>query len=364
MRHQSGTDFKGFFELTSDCQFYLEADAEGALRYRQVNPAALSVTNFESEAELLGLTPLEALGEDYGSTVETNVRKAFEGREVFRFTGPIGSDATSPVYDAYYYPVTDNRGHVIGVLGTARDITAIQSLKEQTHHNEKLEILGEVVGNVAHDFNNILNVMQGVLRTVGREDVSQERRNKALEYGHRALENGVSLTRQLTSFARKERIHAVPHDMARLISACEGLVRKILGESIRLSLDLQPDLWEACCDRTEFELCLLNLAKNARDAIEGSGSVSIVARNRTLEGDSQPLQGDYVAIQFADTGAGMPDHVLARATEPFFTTKPEGKGTGLGLSNLARFVEQIGGKITIESVLGHGTTVTIWLQRA
>lgn len=356
--------FERFFKASSDCQFYVRRAADGAFRYFHVNPAALSITGRSEEAELIGLTPIEALGEDYGRTVEDNINQAFRLRSPYHFNGPLGSAEDSPIYDACYYPMMDEEDNVVGVLGSARDVTDLSSLNHRLLHAQKLEALGELAGGVAHDFNNILTIMQSALRFLTRDDLAPDKRERVLSEAKKTLENGTALTRRLTAFARKEKIQAISHDVNELVSSCRPMVRRVLGKRIELDVQLDPDLWRACCDRSEFEISMMNLAANARDAIEDSGTVVITARNRIRsETDPTDYPAECVEITLSDNGSGMPEDVRKKALAPFFTTKAEGKGTGLGLSGVARFVNDIGGAMHIASVLGEGTAVSLLLPR-
>lgn len=273
--------FERFFNASSDCQFYVKLDEQGRFKYVHVNPAALAVTGRARECDALGLTPVEVLGDDYGRTVQTNIEKAYYQAAPYHFTGALGRSGGGPSYDAYYIPLVEDDGRVVGVLGTARDITQVTSLNEQLLHAQRLEALGELSGSVAHDFNNVLSILQGAVHFLKRDDLSEIKRSVVLGEAEKAIETGMALTKRLTAFARKERIQALPHDIVTLVLTCQPMMRRVLGKRIKLDCQLPPDLWRACCDKNEFEIATINLAANARDAIDNEGEVLITASNKT-----------------------------------------------------------------------------------
>lgn len=356
--------FVRFFETTSDCQFYVKRDVDGRFKYVHVNPAALSVTGLSDESQIIGLTPVEALGEDYGLTVQRNILEAANNAKPFRFRGVLGQSGHGPVYDASYFPLSDDQGNVVGVLGSARDVSEIDSLQERLLHSKKLEALGELAGSVTHDFGNILTVMEGAIRFLSKPDLPDETRAKVISEARRSLTNGLTLTKRLGLFARKEKPKAVPHDVYDLISSALFMMQRVVGRSVAIDIDVPPGLWEVCCDRSEFEIAMMNLATNARDAVAERGTVTIAAINGCREqNDPAHFPEEYVAIIVRDDGCGMADDVRAKATDPFFSTKAEGQGTGLGLSSVMRFVLEMKGAMTIESELGQGTAISMLLPR-
>ena len=253
---------------------------------------------------------------------------------------------------------------------------ANQALKEEAREREaaeaqlrqvqKMEAVGQLTGGIAHDFNNMLAVVVGgidlALRRLNgpRREVMMHL-NNAMEGATRAA----ALTRRLLSFARSEPLLPERVDSNDLISGMSDLFDRTLGEQVRVEVDLESGTWPAYVDPHQLENAILNLAVNARDAMEGRGLMRISTENVKLAanqvGDIQA--GDYVKISVTDTGCGMAPDVLERAFEPFFTTKPVGKGTGLGLSQIFGFAHQSVGEVGIESQVGRGTTVSIYLPR-
>ncbi|MBV9735147.1 MAG: response regulator [Acidisphaera sp.] len=230
---------------------------------------------------------------------------------------------------------------------------------------QRMEALGRLTGGIAHDFNNLLQIMTSGLALLDRSEDPARRR--ALQHAmHQAIERGGRLTQQLLAFARRQPLAPEPLDLRRRVEGIRSLLEQALGPETVLRIDLPTRLWWVLADATQLEVALLNLAANAHDAMPAGGALTITAANEALAeelGSSAPLVGDFVRLCVADTGGGMAPDVLARACEPFFTTK-SGRGTGLGLSQVYGFAHQSGGTVRIESELEVGTTVGLLLPRA
>ena len=236
----------------------------------------------------------------------------------------------------------------------------------QLRQIQKMEAVGQLTGGIAHDFNNMLAVVVGGLELARRKLPAEGgEAGRHLDHAMEGANRAAALTRRLLAFARAEAL--LPQGMCpdALVRGMSDLMDRTLGERIRVAIESQPDSWQIWVDRHQLENAILNLAVNARDAMENEGILTIRTANVTLAadevGEAQP--GDYVRIDVADTGEGMSPAVLERVFEPFFTTKPVGKGTGLGLSQIFGFVRQSGGEIAIRSVEGQGTTVSLFLPR-
>jgi signal transduction histidine kinase len=241
-----------------------------------------------------------------------------------------------------------------------------EAAEAQLRQVQKMEAVGQLTGGIAHDFNNMLAVVVGGIDLALRRLNGPRREimvhlNNAMEGATRAA----ALTRRLLSFARSEPLLPERVDSTELIGGMSDLIDRTLGERIRVDVDIAPDTWPIYVDPHQLENAIVNLSVNARDAMQGEGLMRIAAENVRLAanqvGDIQA--GDYVKIGVADTGCGMSPEVLEHAFEPFFTTKPVGKGTGLGLSQIFGFAHQSGGEVGIESEVGKGTTVSIYLPR-
>jgi signal transduction histidine kinase len=234
------------------------------------------------------------------------------------------------------------------------------------HQAQKMEAIGQLTGGVAHDFNNVLQIIGGNLQLIKLLGGISEKSLKRIDLALAGVERGARLSSHLLAFARRQPLQAVVIDPACVLRDMEDMVRRVLGPRAIVVSDIEHALWPTMVDPGQLNNVLLNLVINARDAMSSGGTLTIRARNRALAaGEVGELGGgDYICIEVADTGVGMAPEVLARAFEPFFTTKATGQGTGLGLSMAYGFVKQSGGDIVLESQPGQGTSVRIYLQRS
>lgn len=235
---------------------------------------------------------------------------------------------------------------------------------------QRLEAVGQLTSGVAHDFNNLLTVVIGNINFLEKSFKEMGIDGKAaqrLTYMRAAAERGAKLTDQLLSFSRRQRLEPKLLDLNETIGRMRDLLQSSIGGSIQIDIQLGDTLWPALVDPTQLELAVLNLAINARDAMQIGGTLRVSTRNIELESPEfpeEPLAGQYVEICVADKGSGMPPDVRAKVFEPFFTTKEIGKGSGLGLSQVLGFAKQSGGGVRIISHPGEGTAVCIFLPRA
>jgi signal transduction histidine kinase/ActR/RegA family two-component response regulator len=234
---------------------------------------------------------------------------------------------------------------------------------------QRLEAVGQLTSGVAHDFNNLLTVILGNLGFLEKGLAAEHLNGKVaqrLSYMRAAAERGAKLTDQLLSFSRRQRLEPRALDLNETVIGMRDLLQSTMGGSIHIETKLDPTLWPALGDPTQLELAILNLAINARDAMNVGGALKVSTWNVTLAQGSRPEDppaGDYVAVRVTDSGTGMSDEIRAKVFEPFFTTKEVGKGSGLGLSQVLGFAKQSGGGVRIESLLGAGTSVDIYLPR-
>ena len=232
---------------------------------------------------------------------------------------------------------------------------------------QRLEAVGQLTSGVAHDFNNLLTVILGNVEFLGA-GVEDPKLRRRLNHVREAAERGSKLTAQLLAFSRRQRLEPKPLDLNDTVAGMSDLLRSTMGGSVRVETIQKPGLWPALVDPTQIELAILNLAINARDAMQVGGSLTVETDNVVLTAPparpEQPAPGDYVMVSVADTGSGIPPDVLDKVFEPFFTTKEIGKGSGLGLSQVLGFAKQSGGGVCIESQPGEGSSVKIYLPRA
>ena len=240
--------------------------------------------------------------------------------------------------------------------------------EEALRQAQKMEAVGQLTGGIAHDFNNLLTPVIGGLEIISRS-LEEPRLKRVADAGLESARRGAKLTSQLLAFSRIQRIRMTPVSVNRVIETMRLMLRHTIGSGITIRTELDPAADRAVCDENQLENALLNLAINARDAMtpeggQSGGTLVIATRLVTEEGGTDLAPGDYVCVSVADTGQGMAPEVLARATEPFFSTKPLGKGTGLGLAQVYGIARQSGGTLRIESAEGAGTIIRLLLPRA
>ncbi|MFH5926483.1 hybrid sensor histidine kinase/response regulator [Roseomonas xinghualingensis] len=272
--------------------------------------------------------------------------------------------------------IRDEGGELIGFAKVTRDLTerreaqlALEQSREQLFQAQKMEALGHLTGGLAHDFNNLLTGITGSLELM-KARVAQGRIGDLDRYvsaAQGAASRAAALTHRLLAFARRQTLDPRPTDANRLIGGMEELIRRTTGPEIIVDTVLAEGLWLTLCDPNQLENALLNLCINARDAMPGGGRLRIETSNVMLDdrgGSAGEIQaGPYVVVTIADTGVGMSQEVIDRAFDPFFTTKPLGRGTGLGLSMVYGFARQSGGQVKIDSEVGVGTAMRIYLPR-
>jgi signal transduction histidine kinase len=239
------------------------------------------------------------------------------------------------------------------------------------HQAQKMEAIGQLTGGVAHDFNNVLQIIGGNLQLLKLVGGLNEMARTRVEMALAGVERGAKLSSHLLAFARRQPLQAVVLNPGHLLRQMDDMMRRVLGPNARIVTDIDPALWSTVADPDQLNNVLLNLAINARDAMGGNGTLHIRAGNAGGAAPAADIAlppglaaAEYVFIEIADSGKGMPPEVLRRVFEPFFTTKPVGQGTGLGLSMAYGFVKQSGGDIAILSEVGRGTSVRIFLPRS
>ncbi|WP_213878693.1 ATP-binding protein [Pseudomonas sp. dw_358] len=302
--------------------------------------------------------------------------------------------------DLYYSPVPGEDGRPAGVMSIVVETTdreraeqsrdlAERSLRELTHHleqrvsaevqarsmaeeqlrqSQKLEAIGGLTGGVAHDFNNVLQVITGNLHLLARQDPDNQALQRRVNSAMAAVDRGAKLSAQLLAFARRQPLSPAVYSVRRLQDSLGELLPRALGETIQLNVSLPEPSWSIHVDRNQLENAVLNLALNARDAMQGEGILRLSGHNVQLDEafcrGKELAAGSYVRLSVSDNGSGMSPEVLEHAFEPFFTTKPDGHGTGLGLSMVFGFVKQSGGHIEVVSEVDAGTTVHLYFPRS
>ncbi len=266
-------------------------------------------------------------------------------------------------------PTHDASGQIVGMRGALLDQTERAAMTEQLQQSQRLEAVGQLTGGVAHDFNNLLTVILGNADLLAEQLADQPALLPLAQMTRSAAERGAALTQRLLAFARKQALQPQAVDTHQLLAGMDGLLRRTLPEDIDLELVRAAGLWPALVDPAQLESAVLNLVLNARDAMPGGGRLTIETANAWIdqayaEQHAEVSPGQYVLVTISDTGCGMTAAQLARAFEPFYTTKPTGKGTGLGLSMVYGFAKQSSGHLKLYSEPGEGTTARLYLPRA
>lgn len=360
---QSSAARNRLFEMTRD--LFGVATFDGYLK--TINPAWATILD-RSEEELKERPFADIIHPDDLATTAGVVATLMRGEPVHQFHVRLMKADGSPIAFAWSaVPDTDPSSGIFYTVG--RDITEEQSREDMLRQSQKMEAVGQLTGGLAHDFNNLLTGMMGNLELIqrrvdqGRSDDLDRLIGAALGAGQRAA----SLTQRLLAFSRRQTLDPKPTDVPALMRGMEELLRRTVGPAIVIEVATAPGLWPAMIDGTQLESALLNLCINARDAMPDGGSITIDAVNKRLDQRSATRQdlnpGEYLQICVTDTGTGMSPQVIARATEPFFTTKPIGQGTGLGLSMVYGFARQSGGQLRIQSEEGAGSSICIFLPR-
>jgi PAS domain S-box-containing protein len=259
-------------------------------------------------------------------------------------------------------------GKPVRIAGVVSDVTDRRLIDEQLRQAQKMEAIGQLTGGVAHDFNNLLMVIAGSLDLLESRLDGDAKTIRYLSTARHGVERGAKLNQQLLAFARRQDLRTESVDIGALLRSFENLLDRAIGETIAVTIKDPPALLHARTDPHQLETAILNLAINARDAMPQGGALTVSTGVRSVRAKTAALNntvaGDYVVISVADTGSGMSADVISKVFEPFFTTKEVGKGTGLGLSQVYGFAKQSGGFVTIDSVVGEGTVISIHLPSA
>jgi len=276
-------------------------------------------------------------------------------------------------YEIKFRTLTNDLGERIGAFQFATDVTqqlrdrqALAQAQEALIQSQKLEAMGQLTGGVAHDFNNLLTPILGALDMLNRRGVGADREQRLINGALESAERARTLVHRLLAFARRQPLQAVSVDLGDLLRGMADLIGSAVGPTVAVTLEIADRLPMAKADRHQLEMAILNLAVNARDAMDGAGRLTISVAPETVQPahPEGPAPGHYVRLCISDTGKGMDEATRIRAIEPFFSTKGVGQGTGLGLSMAHGLASQLGGALTIQSKPGDGAKITIWLPQS
>jgi PAS domain S-box-containing protein len=365
---RSETRFRAYFDVSPEYLFFLRLTADDRLIFEDVNPAGADLYGL-SRDEIIGRTAIDVDSEEGAESINRNGRMAllsgspvtYEVSRTFRSRPRCSINViVAPV------EVSENGGLVL-VCG--RDLTEQRQAEEALRQSQKMEAIGQLTGGIAHDFNNLLAAVMGSLELM-QSRIARGRVNEIHRYvatAQEAVKRAAALTHRLLAFSRRQTLSPTLTDLNHLVKGMEDLIRRTIGQQIKLEVIAAGTLWMTQVDQNQLENALLNLCINARDAMPDGGRVTVETANFSIdermasEGDMSP--GQYVALSVSDTGSGMTREVMSRAFDPFFTTKPTGSGTGLGLSMIYGFAKQSGGQVRIYSEVGRGAMVCIYIPR-
>jgi PAS domain S-box-containing protein len=338
------------------------------------------VSSWNAGAEKIkGYRPEEIIGEHFSrfyseedrqigapqAALETAAREGRFEKEGWR----VRKDGTKFWANVVIDPIRGSDGAVLGFAKITRDITerkraegALEQAREALFQSQKMDAIGQLTGGVAHDFNNLLMAVLGSLELLRKRLPDDPKMFRLIDNAIQGAQRGSVLTQRMLSFARRQELKSVPIDVPELLKGMLAFLQSSLGPSIRIETRFPDNLKWVLADANQLELAILNLSVNARDAMPKGGAIIISGREENILAGER--QGRFIRLSIKDTGAGMDNTTLARAMEPFFTTKGVGKGTGLGLSMVHGMAEQLGGKFVLKSQEGEGTTAELWLPIA
>ena len=394
IRNSAG-ELIGFAKITRDLTERKKAEAELRESQEQFRRLVQGVTDYaiymlspegyvsswnSGAQRIKGYAPEDIIGQHFSrfyteedrqaglplQTLETAARESRFEREGWR----VRKDGTKFFANVVVDAIRNPDGSLLGFAKITRDITermksarALEETREVLLQAQKMEAIGHLTGGIAHDFNNLLMAIQGSLELLQRRlPKADPKVAQLLDNALQGAQRGTALTQRMLAFARRQELKLAPLDIGEVVLRMTNLLQSSLGPSIRIETHFPLNLPKVNADANQLELALLNLAINGRDAMPKGGSIVIGATERT---DVPGLKaGKYLCVSVTDTGTGMSEETLKRATEPFFTTKGVGKGTGLGLPMVHGMTEQSGGKLVLKSKPGQGTSAELYLPVA
>jgi PAS domain S-box-containing protein len=360
----SRAQIQAIYDNSPDWLSLFRATADGRFVYEDLNKATERAYGLSRE-QVVGRPVEEILGAEQAKLPLSLFRACVRTGENQRYTARRTMAGVTRSIDVMFARVPEQHDGDWLIMATARDITEHEVIELQLRQAQKMEALGQLTGGIAHDFNNLLTAIIGNLELLSARTAGDPTAARHVGGAARAAENGARLTEQLLAFSRRQHLRPRAVELNAVVAGMREMLTRTIGPTIEVRLSLSSDLWFALIDPTQIETAILNLAINARDAMPRGGELTIETRNLPAgSGAAADLAGqDCVGLSVRDTGTGMPDEVLRSAVEPFFTTKEPGKGSGLGLSQVYGTVRQSNGAMEIESRVGAGTAVHLFLPR-
>jgi len=354
------------WRLSTDVMMVMQSDGT----INAVNPAWHALLGW-NESELVGTNVLNFIPLGDRAAFKESLNALARGTERRLFEVHVrGNDRDQRLIE-WSAVRADGLLHAVGrdVTGQREAEAALAKAEAALRQSQKMEAIGNLTGGVAHDFNNLLQVIIGNLQLLAKDLGSNFNAQRRVQNALAGVSRGAKLASQLLAIGRRQPLTPRVVSVAGFIRDIDEILRRSLGAGIDVRVEIEDKLWNTLIDPSNLENALLNLAINARDAMDGEGKLVIAAKNAVLdldflEANPDVAPGEYVLLQVGDTGTGMPSEIMSKVFDPFFTTKPVGKGTGLGLAMVYGFVKQSGGHIQIASELGKGTTISLYFPRS
>lgn len=359
---ESEQKFRGLVEGSAAAIFIHDG-----IRFLYSNPAGLNMTGFTAD-EISHMAVMDIIHPDCREFVMRQAQERMEGKDVpTHYEFQILKKTGDAIWIDFSGAAIDYQGKP-AVIASAYDITDRKRLEEQLIQSQKMEGIGTLAGGIAHDYNNILGVIIGCSSLLMDSLKVGDQAHHYTELISSAATRGADITKQLLAFARRGIFSPRVLNPNVAIGSLQGMLRRLIGENVNLTFLPEKDVWNVKIDPTQLDQVLVNLATNARDAIDNVGTITIETSNANIDeaytrNRIDFSSGEYVVISFTDTGKGMSKETIEKIFEPFFTTKPKGQGTGLGLSTVYGIVKQNGGSINVYSEVNQGTTFRVYLPR-